>query len=119
METYTTTYNKGTNYENTVTYEVQNGTAFHTDTPQIVRDILEHSRQYQQRIKIYYGDTKTGKEWGDVESCIVGRSFGGKISIPLAIKTKRSCGGGGLLDNCIVKITATTKPHRIIYDINK
>jgi hypothetical protein len=118
MKTYTAIHHKGTEQENKVLYEIgEDGTAYKKETPQKVREILEESRTQKKRIRIFYGDTKTGEEWGDVENCIVGRSYGGKISIPLAIKTRRSTGGGSILDDCIVRITETTKPNRVLYTV--
>jgi len=100
-------------------YAEMTGTFYKNDTPLIVCDILEKSRNTLKRLKIHYGDTKTGKPWGDVTVCHVGRSTG-KIKIPLEIKTKCSTGGAGLLDNCIVKIEhANKKDGGIIYDITK
>jgi len=95
-------------------YASMTGTYYHAETPEQVCDILEESRISQTRIKIHYGDPKNGKPWGDTVSCIVGRSTGTQ-KIPLEIKTRRSIGGGAILDNCIVKITQSTKPHRVLY----
>lgn len=93
---------------NEIKYKVINETCYHIETPSLVVDILEASRQNKTRLKLYYGDTKTGVLWGDVVTCRVGRSTG-RIKIPLAIKQSRSMGGEGLLDHCIVKITSEGK----------
>jgi len=97
------------------------GTFYKKETPIIVCDILEKSRISHTRLKIYYGDIKTGKEWGDVSICHVGRSTGsitGSIKIPLEIKNSRSTGGGALLDDCIVKIEhANKKNGGLIYKL--
>jgi len=100
-------------------YAEMTGTFYKKDTPIIVCDILEESRISKKRIKIHYGDTKTGKAWGDIVTCHVGRSTG-SIKIPLTIANSRSHGGGSLLDNCIVKIEhANKRDGGIIYNINK
>ena len=103
-------------YSHTHTWEDSEKTAFDISTPVAVMDILENSRITQKRLHIYYGDVATGKEWGDIDKCHIGRSTG-EIKIPLVISNKRSTGGGGLLDNCIVKITTSTKPYTILYKI--
>lgn len=105
-----------TNVKYNQKYADMTGTYYHEETPLEVCDILEESRISRTRIKIFYGDAKTGKEWGDTFSGVVGRSTG-SIKIPLEIKTSRSLGGGALLDNCIVKITSTTKPYRTLYKV--
>lgn len=101
-------------------YIVVQGTYYHKDTPQQVIDILEGSRISTHRLKFHYGDIKTGKAWGDVAIGHVGRS-NGQIKIPLLIKTSRSTGGEGLLDNCIVKIEHANKKYSkaILFDVTK
>jgi len=87
-------------------YKEVNGTMYNVDTPDEVIQWLETSRERQQRIRIFYGDTDTGKDWCEVFDTIgcIGRSTG-KHKIPLLIKSKRSLGGGAILDHCIVRIT--------------
>lgn len=100
-------------------YADMTGTYYHAETPTVVCDILEESRISCKRLKIEYGDIKTGRLWGDITICRVGRSTG-SIKIPLEIKNSRSTGGGALLDNCIVKIShANKKDGGVIYDITK
>lgn len=100
-------------------YRILTGTSYDARTPETVIGILEDSRIQKLRLRFHYGDTKTGKAWGDIETGHVGRSTG-PIKIPLLIKTARSHGGGGLLDHCLVKIEHTNKKNGgIIYDITK
>lgn len=100
-------------------YAEMTGTYYHEETPVIVCDILEESRISKHRIKIYYGDVKTGTPWSDFVTCHVGRSTG-RVKIPLAIKTSRSLGGEAILDNCIIKIEhANKKDGGIIYNLSK
>ncbi len=89
-------------------YRIVQETAYHVDTPDRVILLLEQARQARTRFKFHYGDLKTGKAWGDVEVGTVGRSTG-EIKIPLLIKSRRSMGGTGLLDNCIIKIEHANK----------
>jgi hypothetical protein len=87
------------------TYKIVNGTAYDVDTPDKVVNVLEMARRTKQRIRIFYGDRKTGKDWYEEADTMgyIGRS-GGRIQIPLVIANARSHGGPHLLDNCIVKI---------------
>ena len=95
---------------NTIEYKVINGTTYHNSTPQQVINILENARLTHKRIRIFYGDSNTGKCWNEEYDVIgnIGRSTG-SIKIPLLIHNIRSFGGGALLDHCIVKITVDKK----------
>jgi hypothetical protein len=89
---------------NTINYRIIDGTAYHAETNDIVIGLLEQARKNRNRIRIFLGDTETGRDWGDrAESGRVGRSTG-SIKIPLLILTSRSMGGGGIPDHCIIKI---------------
>lgn len=88
-----------------IKYKAVNGTIYHEETPNELVSILEEARIYHERIRIFYGDTETGRDWledNDVQGTI-GRSTG-TVKIPLLIKTSRCTGGGGILDHCIVKL---------------
>lgn len=95
-----------------------NGTYYHDETPDDLIQILETLRQNRTRVKIDYGDTKTGKSWGEVNDICgrIGRSTGTQ-KIPLLVYNRRSLGGGALLDHCILSIQETAKPHRILYQL--
>jgi len=99
-----------------------NGTTYKDETPLEVVNILENNRLSHRgkRLKIYYGNTETGKDWNEIYdiSGYIGRSTG-SIKIPLLIHNKRSMGGSGILDHCIVKITETTKPYKVLYQHSK
>lgn len=100
-------------------YADMTDTYYHEDTPLIVCDILEESRISLHRIKIHYGDVKTGKPWNDTISCHVGRSTG-SIKIPLSIMNSRSHGGTSILDNCIIKIEHANKRNGgVIYQLKQ
>ena len=90
---------------NKIKYNVIGGIAFHLKTPQTVCDILVSLYQTGKRIKLYYGDAKTGRDWNEEYDTTgtIGRSTG-NYKIPLLIQTSRSHGGGAILDDCIVKI---------------
>ena len=93
--------------------QVVNGTYYHDRTPHAVISILETARANGTRLKLFYGDVKTGRLWGDVETGYIGRSPGPE-KIPLAVYNRRSSGGPGILEHCIVRIETTT--GRLLYD---
>ena len=92
--------------------KVINGTTFHVETPIEVCNILNDAitSRHSKRIRIFLGDKETGKDWNEFHDTIgyVGRSTGSS-KIPLMIHNTRSTGGGAILDDCIVKITADKK----------
>lgn len=42
---------------------LDSSTCYHEKTPPEVRELLEHYRLTKQRIRVFYGDTETGKDW--------------------------------------------------------
>ena len=80
-------------------------TEFHKDTPEEVKRILQEYCHTDKRLRLFYGDTQTGRDWGEENYAVgyVGNSMG-PSKIPLLIANKRSMGGGGILDNCIVRM---------------
>ncbi len=92
-----------------------NGTTYHPDTLQAVQDVLERARQTRTRVRLSYGETTTGQDWNerwDVTG-YVSRSCG-PIHIPILVYNRRSMGGCGILDHCIVRI-ATARGNRTLY----
>lgn len=91
---------------NEIAYQVTElGTYYHAQTNNRIVEVLELARINHKRIKVYYGDVETGRDWCEENDTVgyVGRSTG-RIKIPLLVHNERSMGGGGILDNCIVKI---------------
>lgn len=86
---------------------IVDGTTYKDETPREVIEILEQFRTgvSATRIRVHYGDTKTGQDWGDIYGVAgrVSRSLG-PTKIPLLIPNSRAYGGGGILDHCIVRI---------------
>lgn len=80
------------------------GTWFDYDTPGKVREILERYRKDGGRLRLFYGDQKTGRCWMEENDVVgrVGRSTG-TMQIPLLI-ADGECGGPGILDSCIVRL---------------
>lgn len=80
-------------------------TAFHRDTTQEVRAILESAIRTGQRLRLFYGDALTGRCWNDEWHTIgkIGRSCGAS-KIPLLVSNARSMRGMAVLDHCIIAI---------------
>ena len=98
-----------------IKYKTVNGTSYHNETSDNIINVLEHCRMNNVQIILDYGDVSTGQSWGgcyDIAGTI-GRSCGGN-KIPLLIKTKRSMGGGRILDHCIIKILSS-KGKEVLY----
>lgn len=79
-------------------------TWFDQETPVAVRRVIERYRKSGDKLRIYYGETSTGRDWMDENDVIgfVGRSTG-MMKIPLLIEDGEN-GGSGMLDHCIVKM---------------
>ena len=94
-------------------YKVANGTYYTSKTDDRVIEVLEMAKALNYRVRVFYGDTETGKEWLDEYDTMgtISRSTG-SIKIPLMIKNSRSYGGAGILTDCIVKITIN---KRLVY----
>ena len=88
-------------------------------TPSRVATLLNNLSMSQQRIRLVYGDTTTGKDWLEEYDVIgtIGRSAGIK-QVPLLINNSRSTGGGAILDHCILKIV-DVKSKRVLYQHEK
>lgn len=88
-------------------------------TPSNLANLLNRLYTSNQRIRLVYGDTDTGKDWLEEYDVIgtLGRSTG-KNKIPLLINNARSIGGGSILDHCILKIV-DVKSKRVLYQHGK
>ena len=101
---------------NVIDYKRINGIYYHGGTPNPVVQVLERARLCRDRVRIYYGDTETGRDWleeFDVEG-FIGNSIG-PLKVPLLICNRRCSGGPALLDHCIVKIKAVGRKGGILY----
>lgn len=98
-----------------ITYVKVNGTSYRSTTPREIIDVLESARLNNIRIELEYGVIETGQSWGEVCGIqgYVGRSTG-TVKIPILVYNKRSIGGGGILDNHIVRIR-TTRGKKVLY----
>lgn len=91
--------------------------AYHMETPEKLIAILECIRRRDTRVKINFGDVVTGKSWNE-EHDIFGRlglCRGHKARFPILLYSRKSVGGGSLMDHCILKITDTTT-KRVLYE---
>lgn len=89
-------------------------TFFSYETPDEVRRTLESARHNRTRVRLFYGNTKTGAAWAEENDIVgtVGRSMG-PMKIPLLIANAHSHGGGGILTGSIVAIM--TAPGCFVY----
>lgn len=101
---------------NDTNYKVCNGTFYHCQTDDEMVLLLEKIRLNKTRVRFHWGDTQTGKDWGDIFDVKgrLGRSMG-IIKVPILLYSNRSMGGSAILDHCIVKIQETTNLHRVLY----
>ncbi len=97
------------------TYKEINGMFFNEKTPQQVCEILAQLNQNKKRVKLIIGNTETGKSWNEEYDTTgtIGKSTG-NIKIPLLIATKRSHGGGAVMDDNIL-IIREMQTGRILY----
>ena len=96
-------------------YKSINGTSYDVRTPNEVVAILENARQSRTRLHVSLGDSESGRDWLEENMVhgFIGRSTG-TIKIPLLVHNRRSLGGPGLLDHCIVRIR-TSSGGRILW----
>ena len=88
-------------------YKEINGVSFDARTNEKVCNIISrYCGNRGARLRLFYGDTETGKDWREVWDTVgyIGRSTG-RVKIPLLIARADSIGGRAILDHCIVKIT--------------
>lgn len=90
-------------------YNIVNGTFYDKRTSLVLANILDTVRRFKQTIRLYYGDTETGKDWCEENDVTgkIGRSTG-RHKVPLLI-AKGQDGGPHILDHCIVKVTIKDK----------
>lgn len=79
-------------------------TYFAPGTALKVRDILESARKTGRELRLFIGDTETGRDWMGEHDRVgrIGRSMG-PMKVPLLIG-KDEFGGGAILTDCIVRI---------------
>lgn len=82
------------------------GIYFDKCTPDEVVNVLNDALISKKRVRLFYGDKKTGADWAEVNDTMgtIGKTTG-KTPVLILLKNSTSIGGGHILDNCIVKIT--------------
>lgn len=101
------------------TYNVTpSGTYYHIETPNEIIKILENARINKIRIRLHYGDVKTGKDWNEKYNVTgtLGRSMG-PVKMPILLYNKRSISGPAILDHCIVRIV-TAEGKQKLYQVS-
>ncbi len=93
-------------------YKFVNGTQYPKNTPNALVEVLERLRQSMERVAIYYGDPKTGKEEEGVkpDRGHIGRTSGssdGTNKVLVIFYGDRSTGGLQIDPQFIVRITAS------------
>jgi len=90
-------------------------TYFNPETPENLRQAIERARNAGNRVRLFLGDTKTGKAWMDTYGVTgrIGRSMGPR-KVPILLAHSRSIGGEAILDHCILKMQDTAT-GRVLY----
>ena len=91
--------------------KIVNGIQFDANTPDRVVDILlKYMGNRDQRIRVFYGDAKTGRDWCE-ELYTMGyvSKSGGRTPVPLLINNSRSMGGDAISTSSIVRITVNRR----------
>ena len=88
-----------------------NGTYYDAGTEAEVVTVLEQARQSGRRVRLFWGDKKSGREWGGEYAVLgrIGRSWG-PVKTPILLHNWRSIGDGAILTAHILRIVdAATK----------
>lgn len=90
-------------------------TVFDKGTPDEIKNVLNRYTHARKAVRLFYGDAKTGRDWGDEYGVIgcIGRSTGSK-PCALLIANARSMGGPAILTACIVKLI-DCKTREVLY----
>ena len=88
----------------TTKYVNQSGLYFSKQTSQAIRAALVRAFESGEIVRIWYGDTLTGRAWPEEHDILgkIARSCG-PVKVPLLVKVGED-GGSHMLDYCIVRI---------------
>jgi hypothetical protein len=95
---------------------VVDGTTYKDTTNSQVVSLLEAHRKSGKRLCLVYGDLNTGQAWDKrrADCGRVARSMGPQ-KIPILLTNRRSIGGGGIFDDCILAIYTPGSRHRPLW----
>lgn len=115
---------------NTLYYVVRNGTCYQyarklkdgtyeERDKEDMREVIwscEFARNYEDRVRIWYGDIITGVSWDDeyFVTGYIGRTTG-LYKIPIMLPNKRSSGGPAILTDRIIRIDFTNSHSGPLY----
>ena len=86
-------------------YTETNGIFFPDGTPMGVREAITNAYLNRRKVKIYCGNTKTGRTWNEEHDTIGTISLSsGPTKVSLLIATSRSVGGGEIMTDSILRI---------------
>lgn len=90
-------------------------TTYDEGTDPKLQDTLNRIQGRNARVRIWYGDIKTGRPWDEEYDVTgyIGRSTG-RVKIPLLVHNRASLGGPALLTRCILRVVET-KTGRVLY----
>lgn len=90
-------------------YIQHNGLWFHPETKLQVQRILAEAYENRATLRVWYGDTKTGKAWAEEYDIMgqIGRSCG-RVKVPLLVAPGED-GAPAMLEHCIVRIDRVTR----------
>ena len=96
-------------------YKIVGDTYYDVKTTNEIINILEYARLNRVRLRLYYGDIQTGRDWNEIYDVTgyLGRTSG-FIHEVILLYNSSSIGGGCILDHCIVKIE-TSKGKKELY----
>ena len=82
-----------------------NGTIYHDGTPLEIVRYLECARLNNSSVRLFYGDPKTGVDWGE-ENDVTGRigRSPGLVGVPILLHDSVGLGGGIIRDNNILRL---------------
>ena len=92
-------------------YRLVDGTSFHIETPDEVVRVLQEAINQTYRMRIFYGDPETGRDWCE-EHGMIGyvRRSNGRIKVPILLYRRDTMGAPAIMDHRIVKIVRVTRP---------
>ena len=91
-------------------YKMVDGVSFYEGTNESVINVLLDAMNHKDRIRIFFGDSKSGTDWCETYDTMgtIGLSYG-PVKVPLLIRNIRSMGGDAISTDSIVKITRNKK----------